>query len=97
MFERHPLAGVGQPRADVVDRILHVSLDQPGVTAEIGHPAGDAVAPVLAARTAPGGKRALAGILDSQAAEVRAAYTAWLDMRIDSLLDGWALLAGSRR
>jgi ribosomal protein L11 methyltransferase len=55
------------------------------------------LAPVLAARTAPGGKLALAGILDSQAAEVGAAYTAWLDMKIDSLLDGWALLAGSRR
>ena len=55
------------------------------------------LAPVLAARTAPGGKLALAGILESQAAEVGAAYAAWLDMRIDSLLDGWALLVGSRR
>ena len=55
------------------------------------------LAPVLAARTAPGGKLALAGILESQATEVAAAYTAWLDMRIDSLLDGWALLVGSRR
>jgi ribosomal protein L11 methyltransferase len=55
------------------------------------------LAPVLAARTAPGGKLALAGILDSQAAEVSSAYTAWLDVRIDSLLDGWALLVGSRR
>lgn len=55
------------------------------------------LAPVLAARTAPGGKLALAGILESQAAEVSVAYTAWLDMRIDSLLDGWALLVGRRR
>ena len=55
------------------------------------------LAPVLTARTAPGGKLALAGILESQAAEVGAAYAAWLDMRIDSLLDGWALLVGSRR
>ncbi|HEY1289027.1 MAG TPA: 50S ribosomal protein L11 methyltransferase [Burkholderiales bacterium] len=55
------------------------------------------LAPVLAARTAPGGKLVLAGILEPQAAEVAAAYTAWLDMRIDSLLDGWALLVGSRR
>jgi ribosomal protein L11 methyltransferase len=55
------------------------------------------LAPLLAARTAPGGRLALAGILESQAAEVRAAYLTWLDMRIDSLLDGWALLVGRRR
>jgi ribosomal protein L11 methyltransferase len=55
------------------------------------------LAPVLAARTAPGGRLALAGILESQAAEVGAAYAPWLEMRIDALLDGWALLAGRRR
>jgi len=55
------------------------------------------LAPVLAARTARGGTLALAGILESQAAEVGAAYAPWLDMRLDSVLDGWALLAGRRR
>lgn len=55
------------------------------------------LAPVLAARIAPGGTLALAGILESQAPEVGAAYAPWLDMRLDSLLDGWALLAGRRR
>jgi ribosomal protein L11 methyltransferase len=55
------------------------------------------LAPVLAARTALGGSLALAGILESQAAEVGAAYAPWLDMRLDSVLDGWALLAGQRR
>lgn len=55
------------------------------------------LAPILAARTSPGGRLALAGILESQAAEVGAAYATWLDMRIDSILDGWALLAGRRR
>ena len=55
------------------------------------------LAPVLAARTAQGGTLALAGILESQAAEVGAAYAPWLDMRLDSVLDGWALLAGQRR
>jgi ribosomal protein L11 methyltransferase len=54
------------------------------------------LAPVLAARTAPRGALALAGILESQAAEVAAAYAPWLDMRLDSVLDGWALLAGRR-
>ena len=42
-------------------------------------------------------RSALAGILESQAAEVAAAYVPWLDMRLDSVLDGWALLAGRRR
>lgn len=55
------------------------------------------LAPVLAERTARGGTLALAGILESQAAEVGAAYAPWLDMRLDSVLDGWALLAGQRR
>jgi ribosomal protein L11 methyltransferase len=55
------------------------------------------LAPVLAAHTARGGTLALAGILESQAAEVGAAYAPWLDMRLDSVLDGWALLAGQRR
>ena len=55
------------------------------------------LAPVLAARTERGGTLALAGILVSQAEEVGAAYAPWLDMRIDSVLDGWALLAGRRR
>ena len=55
------------------------------------------LAPILAAHTAPGGSLALAGILESQAAEVGAAYAPWLDMRLDSVLDGWALLAGQRR
>jgi ribosomal protein L11 methyltransferase len=55
------------------------------------------LAPVLAARTARGGTLVLAGIVESQAAEVGAAYAPWLDMRLDSVLDGWALLAGQRR
>jgi ribosomal protein L11 methyltransferase len=55
------------------------------------------LAPILAARTARGGTLALAGILESQAAEVGEAYAPWLDMRLDAVLDGWALLTGQRR
>ena len=55
------------------------------------------LAPVLAARVAQGGTLVLAGILESQAAELGAAYAPWLDMRLDSVLDGWALVAGRRR
>jgi ribosomal protein L11 methyltransferase len=54
------------------------------------------LAPVLAARIALGGTLALAGILESQAAEVGAAYAPWLELRLDSVLEGWALLAGRR-
>lgn len=55
------------------------------------------LAPVLTARIAPGGTLALAGILESQAAEVGAAYAPRIDMKLDSVLEGWALLAGRRR
>jgi ribosomal protein L11 methyltransferase len=55
------------------------------------------LAPLLAARIASGGQIALAGILEAQAAEVGAAYSAWLDARTAAVLDGWALVAGRRR
>ena len=55
------------------------------------------LAPLLAARTAPGGTIALAGVLVSQADEVAAAYAGWFDMRQASTDDGWALLEGARR
>ena len=54
------------------------------------------LAPVLGARIALGGTLVLAGILVSQAAEVGAAYAPWLELRLDSVLEGWALLAGRR-
>jgi ribosomal protein L11 methyltransferase len=55
------------------------------------------LAPLLAARTAPGGRIALAGILQSQAVEVAAAYTSWFDMSTDAVHEGWALVTGVRR
>jgi ribosomal protein L11 methyltransferase len=56
-----------------------------------------ALAPLLAARTAPGGRIALSGILDSQAAEVAAAYSPWIQMEPSTGEEGWALVAGMRR
>ncbi len=53
------------------------------------------LAPTLGARTAPGGKMALCGILSSQADDVIAAYAdavALAPWRID---EGWTLLAGT--
>jgi ribosomal protein L11 methyltransferase len=55
------------------------------------------LAPLLAARTAPRGWLALAGVLDSQAGELAAAYAPWFDLDVAARLDGWALLAGARR
>jgi ribosomal protein L11 methyltransferase len=55
------------------------------------------LAPLLAARAASGGRIALSGILEPQAAEVLAAYVPWFELRIDQTEDGWALLAGTRK
>jgi ribosomal protein L11 methyltransferase len=55
------------------------------------------LAPLLAARTAPRGRIALAGILESQAAEVSAAYAPWFDAGTHATLEGWALVGGLRR
>jgi ribosomal protein L11 methyltransferase len=55
------------------------------------------LAPLLAARSARGGRLALAGILDSQAAEVAAAYSPWFELRTEQPGQGWALLTGLRR
>jgi ribosomal protein L11 methyltransferase len=55
------------------------------------------LAPLLAARAASGGRIALSGILEPQAAEVLAAYVPWFDLQIDRTEDGWALLAGTRK
>ena len=54
------------------------------------------LAPLLASRTAPGGRIALSGILESQAEEVVRAYAGCFDMTA-SAEEGWALLEGLRR
>ena len=55
------------------------------------------LAPLLAARTAPAGRIALAGVLDSQADEVAAAYAPWFAMTVPLRQDGWALLEGVKK
>jgi ribosomal protein L11 methyltransferase len=55
------------------------------------------LAPLLAARTRPGGRIALAGILQPQAAEVAAAYAPWFDAATRAVHEDWALVAGARR
>ena len=53
--------------------------------------------PLLAARTCRGGRVALAGILDTQSAQVAAAYAGDFDARIVASEEGWDLLEGRRR
>lgn len=55
------------------------------------------LAPLLAARMAPKGRLALAGILESQAADVVAAYAPYLRLEIEQVRDdAWVLLSGVR-
>ena len=54
------------------------------------------LAPVIAAHTRAGGRIALAGILESQADDVAAAYAPWAALAVAARDEGWALLAGPR-
>jgi ribosomal protein L11 methyltransferase len=55
------------------------------------------LAPRFAELTAPGGKIVLAGLLDTQAAEVTRAHSAWFDISPFATRDGWTALSGTRR
>ncbi|CAN5606111.1 50S ribosomal protein L11 methyltransferase [soil metagenome] len=69
----------------------------PVVIANILATALDALADTLAARTAPGGRIALSGILDGQQAPLLQRYAAWFDaLRVE--VDGdWVRIDGVRR
>ena len=54
------------------------------------------LAPLLCAHVAPGGSLVLAGILERQADELKAAYAPWLAIEVDDLDDGWILMTGRR-
>jgi len=55
------------------------------------------LAPLLTGRARVGGRIALAGILESQAEEVRAAYASKCAMTIGECEEGWALVHGVRQ
>jgi ribosomal protein L11 methyltransferase len=55
------------------------------------------LAPRLALHSRPGGAVILAGLLDSQGAEVAQAYRPWFDIETAAVRDGWILLSGRRR
>ncbi|HEU4457931.1 MAG TPA: 50S ribosomal protein L11 methyltransferase [Methylibium sp.] len=54
------------------------------------------LAPLLAAHVAPGGALVLAGILERQADELRAAYASHLAIDVVDSEDGWILMTGRR-
>ncbi|MEI2418614.1 50S ribosomal protein L11 methyltransferase [Orrella sp. JC864] len=54
------------------------------------------LAPMLAARVAPGGWLVLSGVLERQAEEVAAAYAPWLPLEVWRAREGWVCLHGQR-
>jgi ribosomal protein L11 methyltransferase len=55
------------------------------------------LAPRFAALTRPGGRIVLAGLLETQAAEVTHAHAPWFDIAPFATRDGWTALTGVRR
>jgi ribosomal protein L11 methyltransferase len=55
------------------------------------------LAPLLCAHVAPGGHLILAGILERQADELKAAYAPWLALEVSDLEEGWILMTAQRK
>ncbi len=88
--ERLVCAGVEQfgeqPVDESVDIVLANILARPLIV----------LAPLLAARLRAGGRIVLAGVLDTQAQELRAAYAPWFEFEEDGVRDNWARISGVR-
>lgn len=54
------------------------------------------LAPLLAGHVAPGGDLVLAGILERQADELKAAYAPWLTLEVSDSEDGWILMTARK-
>ena len=54
------------------------------------------LAPLLCAHVATGGQLILAGILERQAGELKAAYAPWLALQVSDAEDGWILMTALR-
>jgi ribosomal protein L11 methyltransferase len=54
------------------------------------------LAPLLCAHVAAGGNLVLAGILERQADELKAAYAPWVQLEVADAQDGWILMTASR-
>jgi ribosomal protein L11 methyltransferase len=55
------------------------------------------LAPLLSGHVAPGGHLVLAGILERQADELKAAYAPWIALEVSARDDGWILMTGTRQ
>ena len=53
------------------------------------------LAPLLCAHVQAGGHLVLAGILERQADELKAAYAPWLALEVSDSEDGWILMTAS--
>ena len=53
------------------------------------------LAPLLCGHVAPGGNLVLAGILERQTDELKAAYAPWLTLQVDDRDEGWVLMTGT--
>jgi len=81
---------------------VHLPADDPAqaypvVVANILASALDALAPLLAARTAPGGRIALSGILAGQETELLQRYAQWFDALRVTRREDWIRIDGLRR
>ena len=54
------------------------------------------LAPLLCGHVAPGGHLVLAGILERQADELKAAYAPWIALEVTNTVDGWILMTGQK-
>lgn len=54
------------------------------------------LAPLLSAHVAQGGDLVLAGILERQADELKAAYAPWLALEVSNTIDGWILMTARK-
>ena len=54
------------------------------------------LAPLLCGHVAAGGHLVLAGILERQADELKAAYAPWLALEVEDTRDGWILMTGHK-
>ena len=54
------------------------------------------LAPLLTGHVAAGGWLVLAGLLERQAADIRAAYAPWMNMAVADQDEGWILMAGRK-
>lgn len=98
------LASMDNARRNAIDErfAVHLPADEPQATypvvvANILASALDALADVLAARVAPGGRIALSGILCGQEADLLQRYAAWFDELQVATEEDWVRIDGVRR